>query len=292
MSATRDAADGSSRCLMTIHAHPDDESSKGAATLARYAAEGVRTVLVCCTGGEAGEILNPAVDTPEVRADLANVRSRELAAAAEVIGFSRVAMLGYPDSGMPEDPAELSPDCFASAPLDEAVDRLVALIRAERPQVVITYADDQQGYRHPDHLKVYDITGPALVKAGDPGHRPELGSAWTVSKLYYSIWSRERMVAVHEKMLEIGVESPFGEDWFERPSLDHRISTKVEISDFHHVRRAALLAHATQIDPDSPFWFGLPEEVARTVHPFDDFIRAQPEWDPSQPPETDLFEGI
>ncbi len=155
-------------CLLTVHAHPDDEASKGACTVARYHAEGVRTVLVCCTGGEEGDILNPAMDTPEVKADIAGVRRRELDTAAEIIGYDRVVMLGYRDSGMAGTPSNEDPRCFARAPLDEAVGRLVAAIREERPQVVVTYGDDQQGYPHPDHLRVHEITLAAYEASGDP----------------------------------------------------------------------------------------------------------------------------
>src|SRR5688572_4985659 len=140
-------------CLLTIHAHPDDESSKGAGTVAKYHAQGVRTVLVCCTGGEAGDILNPAMDREDVRADIAAVRRGELARAADIIGFDEVIMLGYRDSGMPDSEANAHPDNFANAPFDEAVGRLAEILRRERPQVVLTYPDDQQGYPHPDHLR-------------------------------------------------------------------------------------------------------------------------------------------
>ena len=122
------------RCLLTVHAHPDDEASKGPGTIARYQAEGVHTVLVCCTGGEEGEILNPALDTPEIRADLAAVRREELARATEIIGYDEVVMLGYRDSGMAGSEANANPDCFAAAPLDEAVARLVAVVRRTRPR--------------------------------------------------------------------------------------------------------------------------------------------------------------
>src|SRR5260221_10732606 len=107
--------------LLTVHAHPDDESSKGAATIARYSAEGVFTVLVTCTGGEEGSILNPAMDLPEVRADIASVRRRELDEAVRIIGFNELVMLGYRDSGMPDTPGNEHPESFAMAPLTEAV---------------------------------------------------------------------------------------------------------------------------------------------------------------------------
>jgi mycothiol S-conjugate amidase len=278
-------------CLLTVHAHPDDEASKGASTVARYKAEGVRTVLVTCTGGEEGDILNPAMDTPEVRERLAQVRRDELELAARIIGYDEVVLLGYRDSGMPGSEANQRPEAFANADLDEAVGRLVEVIRRERPQVIITYADDQEGYPHPDHLMVHAISVPAFDRAGDPNWRPELGAPWQPSKLYYTVWSRERIIATHQKMLELGLESPFDERWFERPSHDDRITTRVPIGDWFDVRLEALLAHATQVDPHSPFWFGLPREVARTVHPFDDYILARSLVD-APVPESDLFAGI
>jgi mycothiol S-conjugate amidase len=278
-------------CLLTVHAHPDDEASKGAGTVARYHAEGVHTVLVTCTGGEAGDILNPAMDKPEVKADLPAIRLQELARAAEIIGYDDVVLLGYRDSGMPDTEPNAHPDAFANAELDAAVGRLVEVIRRERPQVIVTYGDDQKGYPHPDHLRVHDISIPAFERAGDPDAYPGAGDPWQPLKLYYTMWSRARIQAMHEKFLELGLESPFDEKWFERPSQDHRITTRIDVGEHDEARRAALLAHATQIDPESPFWFGLPPEIARTVHPYDDYALA---WShvPTNVPEDDLFAGV
>ncbi len=278
-------------CLLTVHAHPDDEASKGAGTVARYSSEGVRAVLVTCTGGEEGDILNPAMDRPEVRANLPQVRQEELARAAKIIGYDEVVLLGYRDSGMPDTEANARPDNFANADVDEAVGRLVEVIRRERPQVIVTYNDEQSGYPHPDHLKVHDISVPAFHRAGDRDWHPELGDPWQPSKLYYTVWSRKRIQELHDKMLELGIESPFTEEWFKRPSQDHRITTRVAIGDFYDVRREALLAHATQVDPNSPFWFGLPDSVARTVHPYDDYVLAYSHVRVDLP-EDDLFAGL
>jgi len=279
------------RCLLSVHAHPDDEASKGASTVARYKADDVRAVLVTCTGGEEGDILNPAMDTPEVRARLAEVRRDELDLAARIIGYDEVIMLGYRDSGMPDSEANANPEAFARADLDEAVGRLVEIIRSEQPQVILTYGDDQSGYPHPDHLRVHDISLPAFDLAGDPSYRPELGEPFTPLKMYYSVWSRARIQGMHDKFLELGLESPFGSDWFERPDQDDRITTSVPIDDYQDVRMEALLAHATQVDPTSPFWFGLPREAARTVYPFEDYILARTRVESSLP-ESDLFAGI
>ncbi|HJR26806.1 MAG TPA: mycothiol conjugate amidase Mca [Acidimicrobiales bacterium] len=280
-------------CLLTVHAHPDDESSKGAGTVARYHAEGVRTVLVCCTGGEEGDILNPAMDREDVRADIGRIRLEELDRAAAIIGYDEVVMLGYRDSGMPESEANARPEAFANADLDEAVGRLVAVIRRERPQVVVTYADDQQGYPHPDHLRVHDITHPAVERAADPSWYPEDGPPWQVAKVYYSIWSKKRIELTHAKYLELGLESPFNDEWFARPWQDERITTSIDIAGYGHVRLDALLAHATQVDPNSPFWFGLPRDVSESLHPYDDYVLAWVADEVDAPtPEDDLFAGL
>jgi len=278
-------------CLMAVHAHPDDEASKGPATVARYHAAGVRCVLVCCTGGEAGEILNPAMDRPEVWERLAEVRAEELARSASAIGYDEVVMLGYRDSGMPDSEANHDSRCFARAELSEAVGRLVAVIRRERPQVLITYGDDQQGYPHPDHLRVHDISAAAFEAAGDADFHPESGAPWEIPKLYYVGWSRARMEAMHAKYGELGLESPYDASWFARPSVDDRLTTKVEVGDFDEVRREALLAHATQIDPESRFWFGLPPEASRQAYPYDDYILARSRVETALP-EDDLFAGV
>jgi len=110
-------------------------------------------------------------------------------------------------------------------------------------------------------------------------------------KLYYVAWARARVVAMHEKFQELGLESPVDERWFDRPSQDHRITTQIDTADHDEARRAALLAHATQIDPESPFWFGLPAEVARETYPYEDYVLARSLVD-SELPEDDLFAGI
>ncbi len=277
--------------LLTVHAHPDDEASKGAALVARYVDEGVGATLVCCTGGERGEVINPAMKRPEIIDNLIEVRRLELEESARVIGFDRVELLGYHDSGMPDDPAGADPLNFCNVDLDESTGVLVRLIRRDRPQVVLTYSDDQGGYPHPDHIRTHDISIVAFDRAGDPNWYPEAGDPWQPSKLYYSIWSKKRVTATHAKMLEMGIESPYDESWLDRFNQDHRITTRVDIGDFWSARDAALLAHATQIDPESPFWFGLPAEVAVEVYPFDDLILARSLVD-SDIPEDDIFAGL
>jgi mycothiol S-conjugate amidase len=279
-------------CLLTVHAHPDDEASKGAGTVAKYHAQGVHTVLVCATGGEAGDILNPEMDQPEVRGNMPAVRREELANAAKVIGYDEVVMLGYRDSGMPWSEGNLHPDSFAQANFREAVGRLVAIIRRVRPQVIVTYGDDHRGYPHPDHIRVHDVSVAAFEHAADPDAHPWAGPPWQPVKLYYTMWSRKRLLAMHEKFLELGLESPFDESWFERrPAQDDKVTTSISLEGFEDVRREALLAHRTQVDPNSRFWFGIPPEVQREIHPFDDYILAR-SLVGAEPPEVDLFAGI
>jgi mycothiol S-conjugate amidase len=286
---------GNPLCLLAVHAHPDDEASKGAATVARYHAEGVHTVLVCCTGGEAGDILNPAVDTPEVRADLPAVRMAELQASVDAIGYQNLHMLGYHDSGMPETDTNARADNFANAPLDEAVERLVHIIRAERPQVIVTYADDREFYPHPDHIRVHEISGPAFEAAGDPDQFPEAGEPWQPLKMYFTGFSRRRIQTLHDTYIARGEESPF-QEWFDRglPDRDHKFTTFVDIGDFLTTRRAALLAHRTQVDPEG-FWMRLPDDVLREVFPWDEFILDRSLVDSGVPDgesEDDLFAGV
>ncbi len=202
-------------CVMTVHAHPDDEASKGAPTMAKYGSQGVRTVLVCCTGGEEGDVANPTMRHPgepfhevvgeEEKALLATLRPLELAKSAEIIGFHRVEMLGYRDSGMLDSPANAHPECFHMAEMDEAVGRLVKLIREERPHVLVTYNDDHSGYPHPDHVKVHEISVRAFDRAADDEWYPEFGEPWQPLKLYYSAWSRMRITAIHEALLGVPV---------------------------------------------------------------------------------------
>jgi mycothiol S-conjugate amidase len=290
-------------CLLTVHAHPDDEASKGPGTVARYRAEGIRTVLVCCTGGEAGDILNPKMDTPEVRADLPAIRRAELDASAAVIGYDDVVLLGYRDSGMPDTEPNAHPDAFANAPLEEAVGKLVAAVRRARPQVIVTYPEDQREYRHPDHLRVHEISAAAFDAAGDPGRYPEAGPPWTPSKLYYTVWPRQRMREMHEKFLELGLKSPYDEKWLARLGRDEPTTTSVGLDGFTSVRGEALRAHATQVDPASPFWFGLPDDVLEKIYPYDDYFLAESrvpgvpagapgEVVPEGDREGDLFAGL
>jgi len=284
-------------CVLSVHAHPDDEASKGAATMARYVAEGVHTVLVTCTGGEAGDILNEEADSPETRADLPAVRMRELEDSVRIIGYHELYLLGYRDSGMPDTEHNAHPDNFANADLDEAVGRLVRIMRLERPQVVISYPDAREGgYQHPDHIRVHDISVLAFDRAGDPDWYPDADEPWQPLKLYFSGgFSRERVVKMHEYFTSRGEESPFAE-WVQRMPADRvdTTTTRIDIADFMHISREALLAHRTQVAP-SGFFFRVPAEVAREIHPYEDFVLERSLVDTGVVDgeyETDLFQGV
>lgn len=292
------------RCILTVHAHPDDEASKGAPTLAMYHAEGVHTVLVCATGGEEGDLQNPKLReaggpfhglTPEQeKAKLAELRPFELAESARVIGFDEVVMLGYRDSGMPETEPNMHPDSFHMAPIDDATERLVAVIRRTRPQVLITYSDDQAGYPHPDHLKVYDISVLAFERSGDPAWYPDAGEVFQPSKMYFTTWSRARMLAIHQAMIDLRGSSPYDDKWMDRPDQDHRITTKLDVGAYMWARSGALRAHATQVDPEESWWFGLSDDELSVTYPYEDWVLGRSLVGYTGPGEieTDLFARI
>ncbi|MBB5807623.1 mycothiol S-conjugate amidase [Saccharothrix ecbatanensis] len=281
--------------LMAVHAHPDDESSKGAATMARYVAEGHEVMVVTCTGGEAGSILNPAMDRPEVLADMSGVRRAEMARAAEILGVQH-RWLGFVDSGLPEgDPLPPLPEgCFALVPLEESTPPLVEVIREFRPHVIVTY-DENGGYPHPDHIRCHEVSIAAFDAAGDPERYPDRGEPWQPLKLYYSHgFSRAKLTAFHEALIAEGEESPYAE-WLagwdkDKPDVIERVTTRVECADYFPVRDEALKAHATQIDPESR-WFAVPLEMQRSVWPTEEYELARSLVD-STVPEDDLFAGV
>ena len=297
MTAPLDTA-GNPLTLVSVHAHPDDEASKGAGTVARYAAEGIRSALVCCTGGEEGDILNPGADTPEVRANLRAVREAELRASVDAIGFAELYLLGYRDSGMVDTEANARSDNFANAPLEEAVGRLVEVIRRERPQVLVTYGDETAFYKHPDHVRVHEISVPAFDAAGDPDRFPEAGDPWQPAKLYYSGFSFRRIRALHDAYERLGEESPWAERIAQFPA-DLAIeppTTYIDVGDYLGERRAALLAHRTQIDPDGA-WMRVPDDLLREVFPWEEYVLARSlvsdgERPTANAPERDLFAGL
>ena len=281
--------------LMAIHAHPDDESSKGAATLARYSDEGRRVMVVTLTGGERGDILNPAMDLPEVHGRITDVRRDEMARAAEILGVEH-HWLGFVDSGLPQgDPPPPLPDgCFALVPLEEPVAKLVAVIREFRPHVMTTY-DENGGYPHPDHIRCHQVSVAAFEAAADPAAYPQAGPAWSVSKLYYNHgFLRKRMQLLQDEFARNGQEGPFAE-WLANWDPDNdphvnRVTTRVHCAAYFAQRDDALRAHATQIDPDG-FFFATPLEWQQRLWPTEEFELARSRV-PATLPEDDLFAGI
>ncbi|MFF5389140.1 mycothiol conjugate amidase Mca [Streptomyces sp. NPDC013012] len=283
--------------LMAVHAHPDDESSKGAATMAKYVSEGVDVLVVTCTGGERGSVLNPKLQgDPSIEENIHEVRRKEMDEAREILGVSQ-EWLGFVDSGLPEgDPLPPLPEgCFALQDVDEAAGELVRKIRSFRPQVVTTY-DENGGYPHPDHIMTHKITMVAFDGAGDPEKFPvdEFGPLWQPLKLYYNQgFNRPRTEALHQALLDQGLESPYGE-WLERwkefERKERTLTTFVPCADFFEVRDRALIAHATQIDPDGG-WFRVPMEIQKKVWPTEEYELSKA-LVPTSLPEEDLFAGI
>jgi mycothiol S-conjugate amidase len=286
---------------MAVHAHPDDESSKGAATMARYAREGIDVMVCTMTGGERGDVLNPAMDRPEVKANMARIRQEEMARAREILGVEQ-RFMGFVDSGLPEgDPKPPLPDgSFALVPLAEAAAPLVKAIREFRPHVILTY-DENGGYPHPDHIKTHQVTVEAFEAAADPDRYPEAGEPWQPLKLYYFVsFHQAKYVALHEELLRRGLDSPYEKifaQWEERARKREElgirpleITTRVDTADYLEIRDQALLAHATQIDPKSA-WFDCPLDVQRAAWPTEDYHLARSLVD-TELPEDDLFAGV
>ena len=283
--------------LMHVHAHPDDESSKGAASTAKYVAEGVNVHVATCTGGERGSILNPGFDHPGIIDNpelIGVIRREEMDRAREILGIKQ-DWLGFVDSGWPEgNPKPPLPDgCFAAVPLAEAAEPLVRLIRSFKPHVLTTY-DETGGYPHPDHIKCHEISVHAFEAAANPDAYPDCGEPWQVSKLYYQLsWSFARMKAIDDEMTKHGLENPFAErlrTWVFNDEDAKRLTTRVQCADYFPVRDKALLAHATQIDPLGS-WFAIPHEVQAAAWPTEDFELVKSVVKTSIP-EDDLFAGL
>src|SRR3954464_13767684 len=231
---------------MAVHAPPDDESSKGAATMARYVDEGAAVMVVSCTGGERGDVLNPALKgRPEIEENIREIRQAEMAQAQRILGFEH-HWLGFVDSGLPEgDPLPPLPEgCFALVPLEEATRALVEVIRRFRPHVMTTY-NENGGYPHPDHIRCHEVSVAAFEAAGDPERFPDVGEPRQPLKLYYCHgFSKGRVVAIPEAMEAAGREAPYV-DWIKNWTDDRRdpgarVTTRVECADYFPVRDAAL----------------------------------------------------
>lgn len=288
--------------LLAVHAHPDDESSKGSATMAAYVAAGARVMVASCTGGERGDILNAAVgELAHAHRDLAGVRRTEMAEAAEVLGIEH-RWLGFVDSGLPEgDPLpELPFGAFALQPLERAAAPLIKLIREFKPHVIVAY-DENGGYPHPDHIQAHKVAVYAFDEAAKADSSPELGERWETSKLYYDrAFAPERFKTLHYAMVDAGIESPYAERvaaWEEHPDQQlfgwvspHETTTQIHCAPYFKKRDQALLAHRTQIDPTG-FFFAVPEAIYAQAWPWEDFTLVKSSV-PTTLPETDLFAGL
>lgn len=280
--------------LIAVHAHPDDESSKGAATYAHYLDQGAEVMIVSCTGGERGDVLNELVARdPKSRRDLAGLRRSEMDHARDIIGFQH-RWLGYEDSGLPPEGVAVPQGSFADVPAEVSAEALVRLVREFRPHVMITY-NEQGGYPHPDHIRCHEISKIAWDLSGDAESYPDAGEPWAIKKLYYeSIFNTERMTRVYEVLREREPESPLIAQFEEmeqrfrkRPS---DVTARVEVGRFFDQRDAALRAHASQIPPDS-FFFFWPNDLQREAWPYEDYRLAASRVATSEF-EADLFQGI
>lgn len=280
--------------LLAIHAHPDDESSKGAATYAHYVEAGADVLVVSCTGGELGDIQNQGL-VPKAMAnrDMAGLRRIEMANATREVGFDHL-WLGYQDSGLPENDEPVPANSFSVIPLEYSAEPLTAIIRRFQPQVVITY-DESGGYPHPDHIRTHEISLYAIQAAADVSRYPDAGQPWQVSKVYYDrIFNAGRMDAMWEHLSSTQPDSEhlqqlkeMRDRMKERPDVS---TTHVPVGDFLDVRDRALKSHASQVSPDSGFFFW-PNELQRTAWPYEDFQLASSLVEVSLP-ESDLFAGI
>ncbi|TFC91056.1 mycothiol conjugate amidase Mca [Cryobacterium breve] len=278
---------------MAVHAHPDDESSKGAATYAHYRSLGAEVMILSCTGGERGSILNEdLLAHPLAERDLAGLRRLEMAEAQGVLGVAH-RWLGYQDSGMNDD-GSVPANSFADIPVEISAEPIVRLIRDFRPQVLITY-DENGGYPHPDHIRCHDVSMEAYRAAADPTRYPDAGAPWQVDKLYYDrIFNLERIDAMFLELSVKDPESPLLEpleaarEWMkDYPKL---ATTHVPVGDFLEARDAALRAHASQVSPTSSFFFW-PNDLIREAWPYEDFQLVESKVD-TVIPESDLFAGV
>ncbi|MDH6236065.1 mycothiol S-conjugate amidase [Cryobacterium sp. CG_9.6] len=276
-----------------MHAHPDDESSKGAATYAYYSSIGAEVLIVSCTGGERGSILNPALaDHAMAERDLSGLRRLEMQQAQEHLGVQH-RWLGFVDSGMDED-GSVPASSFAGIPLEFETEPLVNIIREFRPQVLVTY-DEKGGYPHPDHIRTHEVSLAAYRAAADPEQFPSSGEAWQIDKLYYDrIFNLERIDAMYLELSVAEPDSPLLEPLSaarERLEDYPKLATShIPVGDFLETRDAALRAHASQVSPDSSFFFW-PNHLVRKAWPFEDFQLIESKVETTMP-ESDLFAGV
>ena len=296
--------------LMTVHAHPDDETITTGGIMAKYAAEGMRVVCVTSTYGENGEIVVPELDTAENHARLGEIRQVELERALSHLGSLELRWLGYRDSGMMGTPENDDPRAFWQADMDEAVGRLVRVVRRERPHVMVGY-NDFGGYGHPDHIRAALIAKGAFARAGDPAWYPDQleGSAavepWQPLKFYESVLDIEGREEMSRLLEERGITPWWSarpdeteeqrrerEDWVgQMAAAVGPKTTRVDVTDFLAAKHAALSEHVTQIARDNPFLALGPEDWKRFA-PAEEFTLRESRVAPVRIPEDDLFAGL
>lgn len=285
--------------FMAVHAHPDDEVFGTGGTLARLSAEGVRTVLVTSTLGENGEIVDPDLDEETKQSmfpRLGEFRIKELEGSVAALGVKELRLLGFRDSGMAGTPENDDPRSYYRATFDEAVKRLVKLVRELKPQVMATY-DPFGGYGHPDHVQAHRVARTAFEVAGDARMYPDLGlEAWQPSKLYYTVISRSFFQRTAEQMRARGIEGPWNNPEMDTNAwgtADEKITTVYDVRDYVNNKIEAFRAHRTQIAPNN-FMFVIPEESRREGLGYEHFLLAQSTLPPLAPgqKEDDLFAGL
>ena len=293
--------------LMTVHAHPDDETIGTGGTMAKAVAEGRRVVLVTGTRGELGEIVVSEMDTPANHHRLGEIRAGELEAAMGELGVTEWENLGYRDSGMMGDPGNRDPRNYWQADLDSAIGRLVWLVRQIQPDVMTTY-NDFGGYGHPDHIRTHLVAVGAFERAGDAKAYPEqLGDGvepWTPSKLYEQAMSRKLRESMNERMAAMGRRSFWlpPEDATPEQIAEHEafiakatvpeesITTRIDIGPYVESKWAAIRRHVTQISSESPFMqMGL--DGWREAWSTEAYVLRETRM-PAAAPETDLFAGL
>ena len=279
---------------MAVHAHPDDESSKGAATYAYYLHQGAEVMVVSCTSGERGSILNEDLrGRQHAERDMAGLRRGEMQAAKEVVGFEH-RWLGYADSGLPDEGDPLPANAFAAIPKEISAAPLVRLMREFKPQVLVTY-DENGGYPHPDHIRCHDISMLAYEAAADASQYPDAGPAWQISKVYYDrIFSAKRMESMYDLLVEEVPDSPLITSMVEMrermKGSEYKATTQVPAGAFFEVRDNALRSHTSQVSGNSSFFF-MPNDIQQRAWPFEDFELVK-SLVPTEMPEVDLFAGI
>ncbi len=273
------------RSMLVVFAHPDDEAFGTGGTLAKYASAGVRTTLVCATRGEAGEIADPKLATPD---SLPSVREQELLCSAEMLGIEQVIFLGYRDSGMIGTQDNDHPDSFIKADEDEVVDKLVSIIREVKPQIVLTF-EPNGGYGHPDHVAIHNHTLSAFHKAHQEDYGVELGEAWGADRLVYTAIPKSFFMDMRARLRDLGEDTsdldPFDDAGIAWP--DDRVDVEMDVSDVVDRKWSALQCHQTQFGPDNLFR-RLPDEDAKALMSREYFAIAWPEI-PREGKGSDLF---